>query len=130
MNEQQQLFEYRLDQAVTTLAEAENMLKSGFSARSIVNRAYYSMFYMILALLLKKNIQISTSKHTGVMSIFDKEFILTGLIDRKHSRNLHKTFDRRLEFDYKEMIVPSDEEVVASVDSAREFIQTIQEFLR
>lgn len=46
MNEQQQLFEYRLDQAVTTLTEAENMLKSGFSARSIVNRAYYSMFYM------------------------------------------------------------------------------------
>jgi len=30
MNEQQQLFEYRLDQAVTILAEAENMLKSFF----------------------------------------------------------------------------------------------------
>lgn len=125
MTARQELYQYRREQALTTLDEAQRMLESGFSARSIVNRAYYAMFYMVLALLLKRAIQVTTSKHTGVMSVFDKEFVLTGEIDRKHSKALHKTFDRRVEFDYKELIAPPQEEARGAVAAAREFIEAI-----
>lgn len=126
MNEREELYAYRREQAVTTLAEAERMLDVGFSARSVVNRAYYAMFYMVLALFLKKDVQVTTSKHTGVMSVFDKEFVLTGKVGREHSRALHKAFDRRLEFDYKELTVPSGEDARLAVERARDFIQTLK----
>jgi uncharacterized protein (UPF0332 family) len=37
------------------------MLDGNFSARSIVNRAYYAMFYSVLALFLKFGIKVKTS---------------------------------------------------------------------
>ena len=78
MTDKETLVAYRFKQAEETLLDAERMLQGGISPRSITNRAYYSMFYIVLALFLKTDINIKTSKHTGVISIFDKEFILTG----------------------------------------------------
>ena len=96
MSDSDMLFGYRLEQAQTTIAEAERMLAEGFSARSVVNRCYYAMFYMILALFLKTRITVTTSKHAGVISTFDREFIITGRIAREQSRALHRMFDKRL----------------------------------
>lgn len=47
MTEREALFQYRLRQAEETLREAERMIEGGFSARTVVNRAYYSMFCVI-----------------------------------------------------------------------------------
>ena len=85
MTDKEALFAYRLKQAEETLLDAERMLQGSFSSRSITNRAYYSMFYAVLALFLKADMRIKTSKHIGVISIFDKEFILTGKIDKYYS---------------------------------------------
>jgi len=60
--------EYRLNEAEETLADARIMLASGISARSVVNRAYYAMFYAILALFIAKGIHHKTSKHSGVIN--------------------------------------------------------------
>lgn len=72
MTDRETLFLYRLKQAEETLSEAQKMLEEGFSPRSIINRAYYSLFYMLLALFLKTGVNIKTSKHMGVISLFDK----------------------------------------------------------
>ncbi len=69
MNDRQVLFEYRLHQAMTTLEDARKMLQNEISPPSVINRAYYSMFYMVMALFLKMNVNIKTSKHTGIISI-------------------------------------------------------------
>lgn len=47
------LIKYRLEQAQTSLEDAEYLLKGNRSTQSIVNRAYYAMFYATLALLQK-----------------------------------------------------------------------------
>jgi len=44
------LVEYRLEQADESLKAAETLLKEGLLG-SAVNRAYYAMFYSVLALL-------------------------------------------------------------------------------
>lgn len=75
MTDKETLFLYRLNQAEETLIEAEKMITNNFSPRTIINRAYYSMFYALLALFLKTGINIKTSKHIGIISLFDKEFI-------------------------------------------------------
>ena len=127
MNDEKILFAYRLKQAEETLADAEAMLRSGLSPRSITNRAYYSMFYAILALFLKSDIRLKTSKHGGLVSIFDKEFVLTGKIDKRYSRILHDVFDARQEGDYKEFADVSPMEGAEHVTSARKFLDCIKE---
>lgn len=128
MNDREELFSYRRNQAMETLHEAEKMLEDSYSARSIINRSYYAMFYMVLALFLKTDTHVKTSKHTGIMSIFDKDFVRTGKFNRNLSRALHKAFDRRLEFDYKELLTPSNEDAKESVSSAQTFIQEVDKY--
>jgi len=77
MTDKEISFSYRLNQAEETLQDAKKMLEGDFSSRSITNRAYYSMFYAVLALFLKTDINVKTSKHIGIITLFDKEFIRT-----------------------------------------------------
>jgi uncharacterized protein (UPF0332 family) len=59
------LVNYRLEQAQTALEDGKFLLEGGRSPQSIVNQAYYAMFYAALALLQK--IGKVPSKHTGVI---------------------------------------------------------------
>jgi uncharacterized protein (UPF0332 family) len=105
------------------------MLQGGFSSRSITNRAYYSMFYAVLALFLKADMRIKTSKHIGVISIFDKEFILAGKIDKYYSEILHRMFNIRQKVDYRELIEIAIEEAAEYVRLAKEFIEYIKNYV-
>lgn len=129
MTDIDKLFIYRMNQAEETLSEARKMMNNDFSARSIVNRAYYSMFYAVLALLLKTGVNINTSKHTGIISIFDKEFVKTGKFDKSYSKILHDIFDSRQEGDYKELAVLSHEKAVEYVNLAGLFLKHIKNYV-
>jgi len=129
VTDKEALFTYRIKQAEETLLDAERMLQGSFSARSITNRAFYSMFYAVLALFLKADMTIKTSKHTGVISIFDKEFIVTGKIDKYYSEILHKMFNIRQKGDYKELIEITSEETAEHVRMAKEFVEYIKKYM-
>ena len=129
MTDKQTLFLYRFKQAEETLSDAEKMLQDNLGPRSIINRAYYSMFYTLLALFLKADIALKTSKHAGVISIFDKEFVHTGKIDKHYSKILHKAFDARQEGDYKELVEISAEDADEHVNLAKEFLTGIRVFI-
>jgi len=58
MTDKQTLLAFRLKQAEETLTDAEKMLQSGLSTRSIINRAYYAVFYSILAIFLHGDINL------------------------------------------------------------------------
>ena len=122
------LFDYRFKQAEETLLDAKKMLEGNFSPRSINNRAYYSIFYGLLALFLKTGVNIKTSKHIGVISLFDKEFIKTKKIDKYYSEILHDIFDARQEGDYKELINISPEDAEEYVKLAEKFLELIKKF--
>lgn len=62
------------------------------------------MLYGVLALLLHQNVDHATSKHSGIISIFDRAFVHTGKLDREYSRMLHRVFDSRQEADYRELV--------------------------
>ena len=67
------LARFRIQQAEESLDEAELLYRSGKSPRSVINRVYYAMFYSILALLIFE--PYSSSKHTGVLSYFNRRFV-------------------------------------------------------
>jgi uncharacterized protein (UPF0332 family) len=129
LTDKEALFLYRWGQAEETLADAENMVRGNYSPRSVVNRAYYSLFYALLALLLKADINVKTSKHAGIISMFDREFIHTGKIDKRYSMILHKLFEARQRSDYKEFVAITGEDASLSVQQAREFLTGLQKFL-
>lgn len=83
-----------------TLEDGRLLLSQG-SARSALNRAYYSAFYAARALLATR--KLDSAKHSGVMSLFDREFVKTGLVERVHSKALHDLFDSRQEGDYADL---------------------------
>ncbi len=93
------LIRYRLEQAQVALDDAKYLLEGDRSPQSIVNRSYYAMFYAALALL--QEISKAPSKHSGVISLFDKEFVMKGIFEKKLSKDFHKAFELRQTFDYK-----------------------------
>lgn len=129
MTDKDALLLYRLKQAEETLTDAENMLKGNFTPRSITNRVYYSMFYAVLSLFLKTGVNIKTSKHIGVISSFDKEFVKTGKFDKYYSEILHDTFDIRQEADYKEFVEITLEDATGYIDMAKKFLTKIKDFI-
>ncbi|MGH2361450.1 MAG: HEPN domain-containing protein [bacterium] len=63
---------YRLEQAKEALTAAELSLANGLH-RSAVNRAYYAMFYSVLALLAAR--QAETARHSGAIAQFDHLYV-------------------------------------------------------
>ncbi len=129
MTDKQTLLGYRLKQAEETLSDAEKMYREDCSTRSITNRAYYSMFYAILALFLHSDIKIKTSKHSGIISVFDREFIHAGKMDKYFSKILHKMFTVRQEGDYKEHVEITAEDATRFIKLAKDFLNNIKEFM-
>jgi uncharacterized protein (UPF0332 family) len=51
------------------------------------------MFYALLALLARGKQE--TSKHSGVIALFDRDFVKKGIFKKNFSRWLHDAFDLR-----------------------------------
>lgn len=68
------IINYRIEQAHKTICEVDVLLKNNLLTIA-VNRIYYGMFYMILALALKH--EFKTSKHQQLIGWFNKSFIKT-----------------------------------------------------
>jgi uncharacterized protein (UPF0332 family) len=126
MTDKETLLRYRLKQAEETLNDAEAMAKAKLSPRSIVNRAYYAMFYAVLGLFLGTNVSLKTSKHSGIISMFDQVFVLSGKLDKQMSKSLHRMFNARQVADYKELVEVSPEEADHALKAARSFIEEIK----
>ncbi|MCC6300827.1 MAG: HEPN domain-containing protein [Anaerolineales bacterium] len=69
----------RMKQAKETLEEAETLFEQDYW-RGTINRAYYAMFYAVLALAASKDVVIS--KHTHAIAFLDKEFIKKGIFQK------------------------------------------------
>lgn len=121
------LIGYRIEQAQETIHEAQILLDEG-AARGALNRAYYAMFYALLALLATR--RLGTSKHGSAISLFDREFVKRGIFPRELSRVLHLAFERRLTHDYGEMVVVTREMAAETVADARAFVAAVETHLR
>lgn len=121
------LIEYRLTQAEESLREADVLLQSGMSQRSIMNRLYYAMFYAVLALLQEK--EMGTSKHSGAIALFDREYVKSGAFPKDMSKALHRAFELRQKGDYMEEaeVAPSDVAEIRPV--AEQFVEYAKAYL-
>ncbi|MCL6613064.1 MAG: HEPN domain-containing protein [Firmicutes bacterium] len=127
MEEHSELVRYRLEMARATLRDALLLKEQGGSPWGIVNRAYYAMFYATLALLTL--VGKGTSKHGGVIALFDQYFVKTGNLPQEMSKWLHKAFDMRQIGDYRELVVITEDQVEEILGWAKEFVREIEVYL-
>ena len=121
------LIKYRLEQAQAALDDAKYLFDGNRSPQSIVNRSYYAMFYAALALLQK--ISKVPSKHSGVISLFDKEFVMKGIFTKDLSKDFHKAFELRQTIDYKIIKPITLDRAKESWNKAVYFVQDIERYL-
>jgi uncharacterized protein (UPF0332 family) len=121
------LIKHRLDQAQTALDDAKFLCEGKRSSQSIVNRAYYAMFYAALALLQK--IGKVPSKHTGVISLFDTEFVIKGIFTKELSKDFHKLFEMRQVSDYKTADEITAEKAEDAIKRAGLFVESVIKYI-
>ncbi|NVM01277.1 MAG: HEPN domain-containing protein [Candidatus Helarchaeota archaeon] len=118
--ERKTIIKYRLERAEETIKDAESLLNEG-SLFSAVNRIYYAMFYSINALLLLKG--LSSSKHSGVRNLFNKEFVNTGIVNKEFGRFYNTIFEYRQKGDYEDFVEFNKEDVRKWLKKANNFIR-------
>ena len=127
-NEQRKaLIEYRSEQAQSAIKEAEILIDNRMF-RASVNRIYYGMFYMVLALALKH--EFETSKHGQLIGWFNKNFIKDGLISTKYGRMLKDAFDYRQKGDYATFTEFLIDEVIEMHKNMKDFITEREKLLK
>ena len=121
------LIKHRLEQAQEALDDAKYLIDGNRSPQSIINRSYYAMFYAALALLQK--ISKAPSKHSGVISLFDKEFVMKGIFEKELSKDFHKAFELRQSTDYKIIKPISADKANQIWQKAVKFVQALKLYL-
>lgn len=122
-----ELVDLRMQQAEETLHEAQ-ILIGEHAGRGAVNRAYYAMFYAVLAILATKG--LGSSKHSGVISLFDREFVKFGDLPKELSRSLHMAFELLQQADYGELAQLDELAVAQAIQEAERFVRDVQAYMK
>lgn len=122
----QALITYRLEQADESLEAARTLLVKKL-IRPTINRAYYAMFYAVLALLAQGKKE--TSKHSGAIALFDRDFVKQGIFKKDYSRWLHDAFDLRQRSDYAAEYHASAEDAEITLKNAEKFVDAVRKVL-
>ncbi len=113
------LVHYRLERAKETLAEAELLAKAGHW-NGCVNRLYYACFYAVTAALLHAG--FASSKHSGVMSLFNRHLVKPGIVSRDSGQLYSDLFRSRQRGDYEDLVVFDEARVRPWVEGSRHLI--------
>ncbi|MBI5374103.1 MAG: HEPN domain-containing protein [Candidatus Schekmanbacteria bacterium] len=117
------LIKYRLERAYESLDEAKLLLEQEH-ANTFVNRLYYACFYAVSALFVMNG--LSSSKHSGVRSLFHKNFVKSALIEQELGKFYDRLFNRRQKGDYADFVRFDVSEVSDWYEKAKEFVETIE----
>ena len=116
------LVSYRMTRANEAMEDAR-ILAQAARWNACVNRLYYACFYAVSALLACHG--LSSSKHTGVRSLFNKHYVRTGKISKNLARIYNDLFERRKEGDYMDFVRFKQSQVLPWLSKTERFIEYI-----
>ena len=125
------LAKYRLKRAKEMRKESEDSLKQKHLALS-VNRSYYAMFTSARALLSLK--EKDSSKHSGVISLFNQYIIKPGIFPSEYSKFLRDAKRIREDADYGDFVEITEEDAQIQLKRAKKFVEeaekTVQKIIK
>lgn len=122
-----ELIVYRLQRARESLEDAR-ILADASRWNPCVNRLYYACFYAVSALLAQEG--LSSSKHSGVRSLFNQHFVKTNVIPAETARIFNDLFERRQEGDYVDFVRFEESQVRVWMPQAEAFVDQIVGLVR
>ncbi|GAB2559513.1 HEPN domain-containing protein [Spirosoma areae] len=117
-----------LQKAKEDLSDAQLLLEAN-RPEGTCNRAYYSLFHSIIALLHTTDSGVPKT-HTGAHTEFRKQFIKTGLFAEVFSAAISELFNLRQGGDYEIDFDISVEDAQDAVNKATEFLLQVEAYLR
>lgn len=117
---------YRMERAKEMLSAAEGNLGIG-QFKTSLNRSYYAIFHAMRAANILKG--FDSSKHSGVIAFFNKEYIKEGIMDKKLSVIIKKSSFLREKSDYDDFFIASKKDAVSQLENAHIFLYKIEEYL-
>lgn len=118
---------HRLSKSQRALSEAELLLGGGFGT-GVVNRIYYALFYSASALLLLEG--NASSKHSSVLSLFNRLWIKPGRLPKEMGAFYVAMFDRRQKGDYWDLAEFDRADLESWLSEARAFVGQVHAWFR
>ncbi len=122
-----ELIAHRLNRAEETLEDARVLARSQ-RWNACVNRLYYACFYAVSGLLLLDG--LASSKHSGIRSHFNRQYIKTGTISKEMAQIYNDLFERRQEGDYLDFVRFDESQVVPWIPKAEKLIALITDIIQ
>lgn len=117
---------YRLERAKEDLSDAEFSYKNSRYLNAN-NRAYYSIFHAIKAVLAIERVDFK--KHKAVLAYFNHYYIKTEIFPKIMSSKINQAKEVREDSDYDDEFEPTDEQTKMQIETARELIKLVEEYL-
>ena len=121
------IISYRINRTYETLEDAR-ILADSKRWNACVNRLYYACFYAVSALLIQND--LSSSKHTGVRSLFNFHFVKTGKVPNDIARIYNDLFERRQESDYSDFFSFQESQIFPWISQADIFIDYVLKLIK
>ena len=120
------LSKVRLEHADECISAAKSLLESE-NYKSAANRAYYTVFHAMRAVLAFDKIDMK--HHSGIIAEFRRLYIKTGIFDAEFSKIISVLSDSRNDSDYDDFFIVSKEEVAEQIKDAELFLEKIKEYV-
>lgn len=117
---------YRLARAKEEY-ETANLLFRENKLLAANNRAYYSIFYAIRAILAMDKVDFK--RHKDVLAYFNKNYVKTEIFPRQMGRRVIMASKVREDSDYDEKYEPSSEATSLQIETAEELIELVEKYL-
>ena len=127
MSTNEEYIKYKIEKANEAIAVAKLLTLNKYFADALA-KCYYAAFYAVSAALINKELNPKT--HSGAKSLFHKEFIITGIIDKKFALMYDILLAKRFEADYEIFAFVDAEEVPNYINQVEIFIELIKKELK
>ena len=116
----------RIEQAREEL-EASKMLYKVKFYKSANNRAYYSIFHSIKAVLALEPIDFK--RHKDVTAYFNKNYVNTEIFPKKLGHKIAEAVTVREDSDYDDEFIVKPEETEKQIKTAEELLNLVEQYL-
>ncbi|GAB6393905.1 MAG: antitoxin [Bacteroidales bacterium] len=124
--ERNAIVSYRILKAKETFGEVESLCSSGFWDNA-GSRLYYSLYYMVSALLVRHGYIAHT--HRGTRNLLALHFVKTGILEEEELKLYSKLFDYRVKGDYEDFFDLEGEDILPLIEPAKELLFKIERLI-
>lgn len=121
-----ELARYKLDRAREELETAE-LLFVNEKLKAANNRAYYSIYYALTAVLCLE--PIAFKRHKDTIGYFNKNYVHTGIFPGEIGRGIAKAAKVRHASDYDEFYIASKDEAEGQIKTAKSVINLVDKYI-